>query len=72
MVGKVRPIELEEHRGVKIERIASAPRTESIVRFPVTLESPRVGIIQKYELEEGVFGSKFNQSSERLCDNEHP
>jgi hypothetical protein len=55
MVGKARPIELEEPRGVKIERIALAPRTESIVRFPVTLGSPRVGIIQKRELQGGVF-----------------
>jgi hypothetical protein len=50
MVGKARPLELEGPKGMKIERIMLAPRTEGIVSFPVASGSPQVGMIKKREL----------------------
>jgi len=36
-------------------QITLPPRAESIVRVPVTPESPNVGMTAKYELQEGVY-----------------
>jgi hypothetical protein len=54
MVGKAKQLEIEGTKRRKIGRIKLAPRTESIVRFPVVPGSPQVGIINKRELQEGV------------------
>ena len=54
MRGKTEQLEERETRVKKIELIKLPPRTESIVRLPVTPGSPLVGVINKWEIQEGV------------------
>ena len=54
MRGKTEQLEERETRVKKIELIKLPPRTESIVRLPVTPGSPLVGVINKCEMQEGV------------------
>jgi hypothetical protein len=55
MVGKTTPLETEGMKEREMGRMKLAPRTESVVRFPVVPGSPQVGMINKRELQKGVF-----------------
>ena len=54
MVDKTKHLEERETKVKKLELIKLPPRTESIVRLPVTPGSPLVGVINKCEIQEGV------------------
>jgi hypothetical protein len=55
MVGSIISSEIKYSPEKGKSRITLPPRTESIVRVPVTLGSPEEGIIPKREIQEGVF-----------------
>lgn len=54
MVGKTKQFETRKTKVRKVEEIKLPPRTESIVKLPVTPGSPLVGVIDKCEIREGV------------------
>jgi len=54
MVGKTKKLELTGPNIRKIVQINLPPRAESIVKVPVTLESPLVGMTHKCEIQKGV------------------
>jgi hypothetical protein len=55
MVGKTTPLETEGTKEREMGKIKMAPRTQSVVKFPVVPGSPQVGMINKRELQKGVF-----------------
>jgi hypothetical protein len=54
MVGMAEQLETREPIMRKISQIKLPPRSESIVKVPVTLGSPLVGMTNKCELQDGV------------------
>jgi hypothetical protein len=54
MVGKTKQLSARETNMRRIGQIKFLPRTESIVKVPITLGSPLVGLTNKCEIQEGV------------------
>ena len=54
MVGKAKQLELREQIVRKMGQIKLPPRTESILKVPVTPGSPLVGMTNKCKIQEGV------------------
>jgi hypothetical protein len=48
------PTETNGMKKLKIGQIKLPPRADSVVRVPVALESPQIGIFNKRKLQEGV------------------
>jgi hypothetical protein len=55
MVGSSEPPSEKQMLEKKVRQIKLPPRTESIVRIPVAPGSPHLGIIEKHEIQKGVF-----------------
>ena len=55
MVGRKEPVEAKCVPERNRCKITLPPRAESVIRVPVTPESPSVGMIAKCEIQEGVF-----------------
>jgi hypothetical protein len=55
MVSRAQLLKVAETKRQQINRIRLPPRAEVVLRVPVKLGSPRVGIIYKRQLQDGVF-----------------
>jgi len=61
MVGKTKELEAREPNMRKIGQIKLPPRTESIVRVPVTPGSPLVGMTNKCEIQGSILAASLTK-----------